>query len=74
MFIYHNCHNVKRSVVSVCLKSSKLLIVDLMFSGKPFQSLGTTAQNALLPYHVVLVRGITNKYLDLDHSVSVGVY
>ena len=74
MFIYHNCHcKVKRSVLSLFLKSSKLLI-DLMSSGKPSQSLGTTAQNGLLPYHVVLVRGITNKFLDLDRSVCVGVY
>ena len=45
-----------------------------MFSGKPFWSLGTTAQNALLLYHVVLVRRITNKFLDLHHSVSAGLF
>ena len=61
-YTHHNCrYKVKRNVLSVFLKSSKLLI-DLMSGGKPFQSLGATAQKALSPYGIVLVRGITNKF------------
>ena len=45
-----------------------------MSNGKPFQSLGATAQNALSPYSIVLVRGITNKFLELERSVRVGLY
>ena len=61
-YTHHNCrYKVKRNVLSAFLKSSKLLI-DLMSGGKPFQSLGATAQKALSPYRIVLVRGITNKF------------
>ena len=49
MHIYHNFRcKVKRNVLSFFLKSSKLFI-DLISSGKPFQSLGAAAQNALSP-------------------------
>ena len=49
-YTHHNCrYKVNRNVLSVFLKRSKLLI-DLMSGGKPFQSLGATAQKALSPY------------------------
>ena len=45
-----------------------------MSSGKPFLSLDATAQNALSPHRILLVRGITNKFLELELSVRVGLY
>ena len=74
MYIYINsCCKVKRNVLSVFLKSSKLLI-DLMSSSKPFQSLGAKAQNAISSYHMVLAQGITNKFSELECNVRVGLY
>ena len=69
MYVYHNCR-CKKNVLSFFLKSSKLSI-DLISSGKPFQSLGAAAQNALSPYCIVLVRGIANKFIALERSVLV---
>ena len=45
-----------------------------MSNGKPFQSLSASVQNALSPYRIVLVRGITNKFLELERSVRVGLF
>lgn len=70
MYIYHNCRcKVNRIVLNFLSKSSKLLI-DLML----FQSLGATSQNALCPKRIVFVRGITNKFLELERSVRVSLY
>ena len=70
MYIYPNCRcKVNTIVLNFLSKSSKLLI-DLML----FQSLGATAQNALCPWRIVFVRGITNKLLELERRVRVSLY
>ena len=72
MYIYNNnCCKVKGSFVSFFFKSSKL-ITDLMCSGKSSR-VQVLQHKMLFRRIVVLVRGITNKFLELERSVCLGL-